>query len=100
MGNAPPALAIGQVVVALNHTHACAAGEHGVVVETHKLAGCTYTTVVFENGRAEAWSPCEVQRHLRPGRIVESLTAYAYRDARRLWSDWMAGRFAEAFPKR
>ena len=93
-----PLLRVGSLVVAKKATGACEPGEAGVVYEEHRFHDRVGWGIIFETGRHEGFSACEVDWFLSvTGEVCEELAGYAFENARRLGEDFGEGRFAPAF---
>ena len=92
-----PSLAVGQVVVARRATGVCAQGERGLVIGTYTLNRRPGWTIMFRNGRADGWSPCEAGLFLQAGPVVAGLTDYCYGHISEVRQDLDAGLFDAAF---
>ena len=86
-----PQLRIGSLVVAKKASEVCDPGERGVVYEAYELGKQPRWSVIFQGGRHDGFSPCDVDSFLDvSGEVCEELNGYRLRGrppARRpLWS--------------
>ena len=92
-----PVLQVGSLVVAKKTSDVCDPGERGVVYEAYGLAGRLGCSIVFESGRHDGFSPCEVDFFLDvTGEVCEALAGYRFANAHRLYVDFGNGVFEPA----
>ena len=69
----------------------------GVVYEQYELGDRPGWSVIFQSGRHDGFSPCDVDFFLDvPGEVCEKLTGYAFENVWRLAQDFGRGAFAPA----
>ena len=80
-----PGLRVGSLVVAKKATGVCDPGERGVVCEAYELGKRPRWSVIFQSGRHDGFSPCEVDFVLDvSGEVCEELSDYAFENVPRL----------------
>ena len=93
-----PQLRVGSLVVAKKASGVCDRGERGAVYETYELGKRPGWSVIFQSGRHDGFSPCDVDFFLDvTGEVSEELTGYTFENVTRLAADFGRGRFAPAF---
>ena len=93
----PPQLRIGSLVLAKKASGVCDRGERGVVYETYELGRRPGWSVIFQSGRHDGFSPCDVDFFLDvTGEVSEELTGYTFENVIRLAADFGRGHFAPA----
>ena len=92
-----PRLQVGSLVEAKHASGVCDPGERGVVYEQYDLGGRPGWSVIFQSGRHDGFSPCDVDFFLDvPGEVCEELTGYVFENVGRLADDFGRGAFAPA----
>ena len=92
-----PVLQVGGLVVAKKMSGVCDPGERGVVYEAYGLAGRLGCSIIFESGRHDGFSPCEVDFFLDvTGEVCEPLAGYRFENVHRLCVDFGNGVFEPA----
>ena len=72
-------------------------GKRGVVYEAYELGKRPGRSVIFQNGRHDGFSPCEVDFFLDvSGDVCEELSGYAFENVPRLVDHFGRGDFALA----
>ena len=85
---------VGSLVVAKKASGVCDPGERGVVYELGKRPGWS---VIFQSGRHDGFSPCDVDFFLDvTGEVCEELSDYTFENVLRLVDDFGRGTFAPA----
>ena len=89
---------VGSLVVAKKATGVCDPGERGMVYELEKRPGWS---VIFESGRHDGFSPCDVDFFLDvSGDVCEELSGYTFESVPRLVDHFGRGDFAPALGPR
>lgn len=97
-GGSAPDLPVGSLVVSKKTTGVCDAGEVGVVYEAYRLDDRAGWGIIFESGRHDGFSACEVDWFLTvTGKTCYELQGYVFDNVRRLVEDFEGGLFAPAF---
>ena len=92
-----PELRVGSLVVAKKISGVCDRGERGVVYETYELGQRPGWSIIFQSGRHDGFSPCEVDCFLDvTDEVCEELTGYKFENVLRLVDDFGRGAFAPA----
>lgn len=92
-----PELRVGSLVVAKKASGVCDPGERGVVYEQYELGNRPGWSVIFQSGRHDGFSPCDVDFFLDvTGEVCEELTGYTFQNVLRLVDDFDRGDFAPA----
>jgi len=92
-----PALQAGSLVVAKKASGVCSLGERGVVYEAYELGNRPGWSVIFQSGRHDGFSPCDVDFFLDvTGDVAQELAGYAFENVTRLAADFARGRFEPA----
>ena len=92
-----PELRVGSLVVAKKLSGVCDPGERGVVYEAYELGRRPGWSVIFQSGRHDGFSPCDIDFFLDvTGEVSEELTGYAFENVTRLAADFGRGHFAPA----
>ena len=87
-------LQVGSLVVAKKTSDVCDPGECGVVYEAYGLVGRLGCSIIFESGRHDGFSPCEVDFCLDvTGEICEPLAGYRFENVHGLCVDFASGVF-------
>ena len=96
-GKPLPELRVGSLVVAKKVSGVCDLGEPGVVYAQYKMGGRPGWSVIFESGRHDGFSPCDVDFFLDvTGEVCEELNGYRFRNSGRLADDFARGVFEPA----
>ena len=75
----------------------CDPGERGVVYEAYELGGRPGWSVIFQSGRHDGFSSCDVDFFLDvTGEVSQELTGYTFENITRLAADFGRGDFAPA----
>ena len=92
-----PQVRVGSLVVAKHASGVCDPGERGVVYEQYELGNRPGWSVIFQSGRHDGFSPCDVDFFLDvSGEVCEELTGYVFENVWRLARDFGRGAFAPA----
>ena len=92
-----PELRVGGLVVAKKASGVCDRGERGVVYEVYELGERPGWSVIFQSGRHDGFSACDVDFFLDvTGEVCEELTGYTFENVLRLADDFVRGDFAPA----
>lgn len=92
-----PELRVGSLVVAKKVSGVCDPGERGVVYEVYELGKRPGWSVIFQSGRHDGFSPCDVDFFLDiTGEVCEELSGYTFESVLRLVDDFGRGDFAPA----
>ena len=92
-----PELRVGSLVVAKKASGVCDRGERGVVYEAYELGKHPGWSVIFQSGRHDGFSPCDVDFFLDvTGEASKELTGSAFKNVTRLAADFGRGHFAPA----
>ena len=92
-----PALQVGSLVMAKKASGVCDRGERGVVYEAYELGARPGWSVIFQSGRHDGFSPCDVDFFLDlTGEVCKELTSYTFENVTRLAADFGRGHFAPA----
>ena len=95
-----PGLRVGSLVVAKKGSGVCDPQERGIVYERYELAGRPGWSVIFQSGRHDGFSPCDVDFFLDvTDELCEELSGYTFRDVGRLADDFARGVFEPALGK-
>ena len=90
-------LRVGSLVVAKQGSGVRDPGERGVVYEQYELGKRPGWAVIFQSGRHDGFSPCDVDFFLDvAGEICEGLAGYTFENVVRLADDFGRGHFAPA----
>ena len=93
----PPELRVGSLVVAKKISGVCDRGERGVVYEAYELGQRPGWSVIFQSGRHDGFSPCEVDCFLDvTDEVCQELTSYKFENVLKLVDDFGRGAFAPA----
>lgn len=93
-----PELRVGSLVVAKKIGGVCDRGERGVVYETYELGQRPGWSIIFQRGRHDGFSPCEVDCFLDViDEVCEELSGYTFENVPRLVDDFGRGAFASAW---
>ena len=96
-GDPLPELRIGSVVVTKRAEGIGDQGERGVVYEAYESRGHPGWSVIFQSGRHEGFSLCDVDFFLEvTGEVCEELTGYTFENVVRLALDFAHGAFMQA----
>ena len=96
-GESLPQLRVGSLVVAKKASGVCDLGERGVVYEVYELGKRPGWSVIFQSGRHDGFSPCDVDFFLDvTGEVCEELSDYTFENVLRLVDDFGRGTFAPA----
>ena len=75
----------------------CDRGERGVVYETYEMGERPGWSVIFQSGRHDGFSPCDMDFFLDvTDEVCEELTGYKFENVLRLVDDFGRGAFAPA----
>ena len=92
-----PELRVGSLVAAKKASGVCDPGERGVVYEAYELGKRPGWSVIFQSGRHDGFSPCDVDFFLDiTGEVCEELSGYTFENVLRLVDDFGRGDFAPA----
>ena len=92
-----PELRVGSLVVAKKGSGVCDPGEQGVVYKQYELGNRPGWSVIFQSGRHDGFSPCDVDFFFDvTGEVCEELTGYTFENVGRLADDFDRGDFAPA----
>ena len=92
-----PELRVGSLVVAKKASGVCDPGERGVVYEAYELGKRPGWSVIFQSGRHDGFSPCDMDFFLDiTGEVCEELSGYTFENVLRLVDDFGRGDFAPA----
>ena len=95
--NPLPALRVGSLVVAKKASGVCDRGERGVVYDPYELGKRPGWSIIFQNGRHDGFSPCDVDFFLDvTGEVSEKVAGYTFENVTRLAADFGRGHFAPA----
>ena len=95
--NSLPELRVGSLGVAKKGSGVCDPGERGVVYEQYELGKCPGRSVIFQSGRHDGLSPCDVDFFLDvTGEVCEEIAGYTFENVMRLADDFGRGHFAPA----
>jgi hypothetical protein len=92
-----PELRVGSLVAAKKVSGVCDLGERGVVYEAYELGKRPGWSVIFQSGRHDGFSPCDMDFFLDiTGEVCEELSGYTFENVLRLVDDFGRGDFAPA----
>ena len=92
-----PGLRVGSLVVAKKASGVCNPEERGVVYEAYEMGKRPGWSVIFQSGRHDGFSPCEVDFFLDvSGEVCEELSGYTFENVPRLVEHFGRGDFAPA----
>lgn len=96
-----PPIQVGTIAIAAHRSGVCDVGERGVCYEVYDSGGVRGYGFIFEQGRHEGFSPCEVEMFLRvTDEVCAPVADYRFQNVPRLQRDFDQGRFAPAFTPR
>jgi len=89
---------IGTIAIAKLQSGVCDVGERGVCFEVYTLAGRPGYSFIFESGRYDGFSPCDVATFFEITETISpSVARYDFTNVSRLMRDFREGIFAPAF---
>ena len=95
--NPLPELRVGSLVTAKKTSGVCDCGERGGVYEAYRVGERPGWSVIFQSGRHDGFSSCDVDFFLDiTGEVCEELTGYTFENVTRPVADFGRGDFALA----
>ena len=92
-----PQLRVGSLVVAKKASGVCDPGERGVIYEAYELGKRPGWSVIYQNGRHDGFSPCDVDFFLDvSGDVCEELSGYTFENVPPPVDHFSRGDFAPA----
>lgn len=96
-----PPIQVGTIAIAKRASGVCDVGERGVCYELYELGGRPGYSFIFEQGRSDGFSPCDIDMFLTvTEEVCQVVVGYPFKNVLRLKRDFDQGRFAPAFTPR